>query len=130
MRILFDTNVLFAAFVSHGVCTGLYEESLLHARIVVSEDILRELSEKLLLKAGLSETETAEVITAIRSDAEVIPAQSFPSPVCRDPDDDRILAAALAGGADLLVTGDQDLLILKQFEGIPILTPRECLMRF
>ncbi len=130
MRILFDTNVLFASFISHGVCAGLYEESLLHARIVVSEEILEELEEKLISKAKLTKAETAEIIHAVRSDAELTEAPPFPSPVCRDPDDDRVLAAALAAKADLLVTGDQDLLVLKEFEGIPILTPRECLARF
>ena len=49
----------------------------------------------------------------------------LPFPVCRDPDDDLILAAALAAEANLLVTGNQDLLVIKEFEGIPILTPRE-----
>lgn len=130
MRIFFDTNVLFAAFISHGVCAGLYEESLQHARIVVSEEILEELKEKLLSKAKLTKAETIEVIHAVRSDAELTEASPLPFPVCRDPDDDCVLAAALAAKADFLVTGDQDLLVLKEFEGTPILTPRECLARF
>ncbi|MFZ0436138.1 MAG: putative toxin-antitoxin system toxin component, PIN family [Chthoniobacterales bacterium] len=130
MRILFDTNVLFAAFVSHGVCAGLYEESLLHARIVVSKEILSELEEKLLSKAKLSKAESSEVIRAVRSDAELTEAPPLPSAVCRDSDDDHVLAAAHAAKVDLLVTGDQDLLVLKEFKGIPILTPRECLSRF
>jgi putative PIN family toxin of toxin-antitoxin system len=130
MRILFDTNVLFAAFISHGVCAGLYEESLLHARIVVSKEILRELQEKLVTKGKLSEAETSEVLYAVRIDAELTESPPLTSPVCRDPDDDCVLAAALAAKVDLLVTGDQDLLILKEFGGIPIVTPRECLTRF
>jgi len=43
--------------------------------------------------------------------------------VCRDPDDNKLLEIAVAGRADCLVTGDQDLLILDRFRGIPILTP-------
>ena len=43
--------------------------------------------------------------------------------VCRDPDDDKLLEVAVIGRADCLVTGDQDLLILNPFQGIPILTP-------
>ncbi len=54
MRIVFDTYVLFAAFVAHGVCAGLYEECLLRGLIVVSPFILEELQEKLLTKAKLS----------------------------------------------------------------------------
>jgi len=47
--------------------------------------------------------------------------------VCRDPDDDKLLEIAVVGRADYLVTGDQDLLILDPFQGIPILTPAEFL---
>lgn len=130
MRILFDTNVLFAAFISHGLCAGLYEESLLHARIVVSKEILGELEEKLVTKAKLSKDEAAEVVQAVCSDAEITHSPPLPSPVCRDPNDDWVLAAALAGKVDLLVTRDQDLLVLKEYQGIPIMTPRECLSRF
>ena len=129
MRILFDTNVLFSAFIAHGACAGLYEECLQRARIVVSPDILAELEEKLTAKAKLSAAESREVIRAVRADAEVVKATPLPKPVCRDPDDDMILAAALAAHADVLVTGDQDLLVLKKFQGIPILNPRDCLAR-
>ncbi len=127
MRIVFDTNVLFSAFVTHGVCTGLYEECLQRAQIIVSPDILRELEEQLRRKARLNPTEAREVIRALRADCEVVKAAPLPKPVCRDADDDRILAAALAGQADAIVTGDQDLLVLKRFQAIPIVNPRACL---
>ena len=44
--------------------------------------------------------------------------------VCRDADDDWILATAIAGKADVIVTGDKDLLVLRTYEGISIVTPR------
>lgn len=130
MRLLLDTNVLFAAFLTHGVCAGLYEEALLHAEIIVSEEILSELGEKLVSKGKLTKAEAAEVIGAVRSDAEVVGAVTLEKPVCRDPDDDMVLGSALSGKADMIVTGDKDLLVLKNFSKIPILTPRECLSRF
>jgi uncharacterized protein len=46
---------------------------------------------------------------------------------CRDPDDDKLLEIAVAGGADCIVTGDQDLLVLNPFQGTPLLTPAEFL---
>jgi putative PIN family toxin of toxin-antitoxin system len=127
VRIVFDTNVLFSAFVAHGVCAGLYEECLQRAQIVVSPDILGELEEKMLAKAGLTAAETREVIRAVRADAEIAKATPLVKPVCRDADDDLILAAALAAEANAIVTGDRDLLVLKRFKGIPILNPRDCL---
>lgn len=127
MRIYFDTNILFSAFVSHGVCAGLYEECLQRATLVVSDHILAELEEKLITKAKVSRNDAREVISAVRADSELIKAKGLPHPVCRDPDDDLVLGGAHEAGADAIVTGDQDLLVLKQYRGIPILTPRECL---
>ncbi len=127
MRIVFDANGLFAGFVAYGACAGLYEECLLSGQIVVSRFILEELREKLLTKAKLSLMEVKDVIDAVSADAEVLEPQPLAIPVCRDADDDWILAAALAGKADALVTGDKDLLVLKRYEGIPILAPRDCL---
>lgn len=128
MRIVFDTNVLFAAFVTHGVCAGLYEECLLRGRIVVSRFILEELREMLRTKAKLSQSEAEEVIAAVKADSEMLEAQQLAAPVCRDEEDDWILATALAARAGAIVTDDKDLLALKRYEGIPILTPREALI--
>jgi predicted nucleic acid-binding protein len=72
VRIVFDTNVLFSAFVAHGACAGLYEECLLGARVVVSQPILDELRVKLVDQAGLSPGEAEEVVQAVTSDAEVV----------------------------------------------------------
>jgi len=47
--------------------------------------------------------------------------------VCRDPDDDNILAAAVSGKCDCIITGDKDLLVLKEYEGIDIFSPRDFL---
>ena len=57
MRVLLDTNVLFAAFVTHGVCAGLYEECLLQVEIVVSNHIRKELAEKLVSKGKFTKGE-------------------------------------------------------------------------
>jgi uncharacterized protein len=45
--------------------------------------------------------------------------------VCRDPDDDEVLALAIAAKVDLIVSGDKDLLVMQSFAGIPILAPAE-----
>ncbi len=127
MRIVFDTNVLFAAFTVHGVCAGLYEEVLVHGRILVSEFILKELGEKLLTKAKLSEKEVEEVLAAVRSDSDFVDVPPLAVAVCRDVNDDWILACSIAGKASVLVTGDKDLLVLERHEGISILNPRDCL---
>lgn len=124
MRVLLDTNVLFAAFVTHGVCAGLYEECLLQAEIVVSNHILTELAEKLVSKGKFTKREANQVLRAVRKDTELVSPAPLAQPICRDPDDDWVLATAVAGKADVIVTGDKDLLVLKRFQGIPIVAPR------
>lgn len=128
MRIVFDTNVLFSAFVTHGACAALYEECLEHAEVVVSRDILRELDKTLRAKAGFTMAETRDILQALHADAMVAQPAPLSKRVCRVPNDDRILGAALGADADVIATGDKDILDLKRFQRIPILTPRECLI--
>jgi putative PIN family toxin of toxin-antitoxin system len=127
VRAVFDTNVLVAAFVAEGTCSKL----LMRGRkkqfhLIVCPVILQEFNRVLINKVSATRNEAR---TALRIVSEAIqsvvhPSQSVPS-VCRDPDDDAILACALEARADYLVTGDVDLLELKIFEGIRIVRPRD-----
>lgn len=69
-----------------------------------------------------------EVLSAVESDAEIVEEEPLESPIRRDSDDDWVLATARSGSADALVTGDKDLLVLGGFDGVPILSPRDCLV--
>ena len=124
MRILLDTNVLIAALIARGVCHQLLEHCVRNHELVTSEFILNELREKLVEKFNYSAQVADEVIELLRSRMEVAPATVLDAPVCRDPDDDNVLAAALAGDCAAIVTGDNDLLVLKEFRQIEIITPR------
>ncbi len=124
MRVVLDTNVLFAAFVTHGVCAGLYEECLLQADILVSDVILSELADRLVAKGKFTQTEAQAVVQAVRKDAIRVSPVALAHRVCRDANDDWVLATAITAQADAIVTGDKDLLVLKTFEGIAIVTPR------
>ena len=76
-----------------------------------------------------SNTSRAQTLAQVRQLAEVIDPPALAKPVCRDPDDDAVLALTIAAQADLIVSGDHDLLSLTRFEGIPILTPAQALER-
>ncbi len=123
MRVLFDTNVLVAAFAARGTCHELLEHSLPLHDVIVSDQILREAQRALASKIGLPSPLVREIVHFLSRSCLLVEAPPLAKPVCRDPDDDGILAAAAAGDADCLVTGDPDLLTLKEFQGIPILRP-------
>jgi len=66
-----------------------------------------------------------EAVSLLRSRMELVVPNELEREVCRDPDDDHILAAAISGKCDGIITGDKDLLVLKSYEGIEILSPRD-----
>lgn len=76
-----------------------------------------------------SKTTREQALSEMRQLSEVIEPPALPAPVCRDPDDDEVLALALAAQVDLIVSGDEDLLVRQVFEGVPIVTPAQALQR-
>jgi putative PIN family toxin of toxin-antitoxin system len=129
VRIVFDTNVLFAAYIARGTCATLYEQALAAATLLTSETILQEFKEKLVVKGKVEADKATRLRAEIAANSSIVPIEPLPKPVCRDPDDDAILATAVAAHADLLVTGDKDLLVIGSYQGIPIVTPADCLAR-
>jgi putative PIN family toxin of toxin-antitoxin system len=124
VRVFLDTNVLASAFGTRGLCADLVRVVFAEHELVTSETVLSELRNTLRAKFGVPETVIEEVL-ALLSTGPVQPTPQPPLPVAvRDPDDRLILAAALEAGADVLVTGDKDLLALKGQVAIPITTPR------
>jgi putative PIN family toxin of toxin-antitoxin system len=74
-----------------------------------------------------SNTSRERSLAEMRQLAEVIVPPPLPHPVCRDPDDDHVLACALAAQADFIVSGDADLLNLREYQGIRIVAAAEAL---
>lgn len=127
MRTVLDTNVLIASLISRGLCHELIEYCFLSHTLITSEFILNEVKEKLIEKFKYSSETADEAIALFRSRMEVVTPETLSSPVCRDSDDDNILATAIAGNCECIITGDKDLLVLNPFRGVEILTPREFL---
>jgi putative PIN family toxin of toxin-antitoxin system len=125
MKLVLDTNVLVAAFITHGVCNELLEYCALNHEVILSPFILAELEEKLVGKFGYSAREAADVARLLKSRFAVVTPDRLEQPMCRDPDDDNILATALAGHCECVVTGDKDLLVLRDVNGIRIVTPSD-----
>jgi uncharacterized protein len=125
-RIVLDTNVLISAALSRlGKPFACLDWVLDNATLIVSRELLEELETR-LTRPKFSKYVDDSRRRAFVSDVGLSAVQvelSGTVTVCRDPDDNKLLEIALVGRADCRVTGDQDLLILDSFQGIPILTP-------
>jgi putative PIN family toxin of toxin-antitoxin system len=127
MIAVFDTNILVAAFVSEGVCSKLLRRGRNRQfSLVTCPFILQEFQQILTWKFKATRKEIQEALQIIRQAALIMVQPPWVIPdVCRDPDDNQILACANAGKADYLVTGDADLLVLKEFKNTRIIKPRD-----
>jgi uncharacterized protein len=126
VRVVFDTNVLFAAFTAKGFCEDVVDEAAGACQLVWSFPLREKLEDALKRKTKLGPGALA-ALAAYAHLCEFVDADVLPPPVCRDPDDDVVLATALAGRAEYLATGDDGLLTLKSYHGIKILSPRKFL---
>jgi len=123
MRLVLDTNVLIAAFISHGVCNELLEHCVLNHEVVMSEFILGELKETLIGKFKFSAREANGAVSLVKSRSTVVTVSPLSPTICRDPDDDNIIATAMSGRCACIITGDKDLLDLDTVNGIQVLSP-------
>jgi len=126
VKAVFDTNVLIAAFLTEGLCSGLLIRARKQAfNLVLCDDIIREFEGILIKKFKLTSTDISEISTIVSEAASEILHNLGPIPdICRDPNDDMIIACAIDAAADYIVTGDEDLLILKSYKDIVIINPR------
>ena len=124
MRVFLDTNVLVSAFATRGVCADVLRVVLTEHTLVTGEVVLRELGRVLRKRIGLPPRAVNEIDKFLR-EQDVVPKPATRAAVPkRDPDDQWILASAIDGGVDVLVTGDRDLLDIAADAPIKIVDPR------
>lgn len=125
MRVVFDTNVLISALVYGGLPRELLTRVFRgEVTLVTSAVLMNELEEVLVARFAHDPALARSVRAEVELLAEVVVASDL-APVARDADDDAVLAAAMAGDASAIGTGDRDLLVLGEHHGIRIVTPRE-----
>jgi uncharacterized protein len=132
MRVLLDANVFVSYLLTPGqnsAVTRIVDAAVLgEYQLLMPEELLDELEEIVRTHEHLARRIPAKVMRALMDlvleIAEVIPRITEPIPaLTRDPEDDYLIAYALIGRAECLVTGDRDLLVLERIESVAILTP-------
>src|SRR5947209_14207525 len=133
MRAVVDTNILVRAMLNPGGSVGPVVDFLRDGRYVFlySEATLNEMIDvlsrpRMVHRYGITADEVdALCALVIRQGEPVQPSRVITA--CRDPKDNKFLEVAVAGRADVIVTGDEDLEVLGPFEGIPVVQPAKFL---
>ena len=126
-RVLVDTNIIVSAIVYGGkprkVLDGVWQDEY---EGIISEILLAELHEVIYKRFPFYKYELRQIEERIKEDFRMVkPRKSII--LLRDKDDDRVLEAATTGECDFIVTGDKDLLDIKAYKGIKIVTPTDFL---
>jgi putative PIN family toxin of toxin-antitoxin system len=137
MRVVADANILVSAALGRSPESPSVRivDAALDGRIelVMSPALLEETADVLSrprIQRRLSAEDAQQFLADLASQVVMLPDPSNPPSVCRDPDDDYLIALAVTGGADVLVTGDDDLLAVEPARaGVEVLTPRQLIDR-
>ena len=125
-RVVIDTNVLIsAALLADSVPARARNHAIRYGQLVASEQTFAELTGRLLapkFDRYVSRAVRETLLKRLQPIIEIVPIIQVVR-ACRDPRDDMYLEAAVNGRADVVVTGDKDLLVLHPFAGIAIVTP-------
>lgn len=124
MRVFLDANVLVSAFAARGLCSDLFELVLLEHELIVGRTVLRELSKALRQKVRLPPGRTAEIVDLISGESSQVVERPASVEAGVDPDDALVLGEALAGRAEVFITGDGALLDLVRVNELRIMSPR------
>ena len=125
MRIFLDTNVLASSIATRGLCNELLESIIREHVLLTCQPVLDELGQVLTDKFLLPEPLVAGFLTLLKTEGRVAASNKALSIPIKDADDIAILACAIGGDAEVFVTGDKELLDLKQVEALPIVSPRQ-----
>jgi uncharacterized protein len=130
MKAVIDTNIVMSRFISpRGNAAQIFERwEYAEFTILTSQPILEEykavlFSQKLQRYHRLSAIEMNEVMVKLETQTEYVEVGNSLHGISADPDDDKFLECAIAGGAEYVVSGDHHLLQVEMFQGIEIVPP-------
>ena len=125
MKVFLDTNVLVSGFATRGLCADVIRLVLAEHELITGEVVLNELTQVLKQKIQLPAEQIREILAFLEDQTVEPKPKALPSIPVRDEDDQGVLASALAAKADVLVTGDKDLLdVAEEVSDLMITDPR------
>lgn len=125
MIVVFDSSVWISALEYHGVPEQALAKALTEDQIAYSDAIQAEVEQILIRKMGWNPERFATTFLLYLQRCQRVATRGEVTGVCRDPSDDKVIECAMNSGADIIVTGDRDLLDLGSYSCIRFLTPRE-----
>jgi len=125
MKIILDTNVIIAAFASRGLCSAVFELCLDRFEVVLSEALIKEVSNNLHLKIKLPLPQCDSIVSYLRASCVLSEIDDLDESACRDKNDLHVLGLAQHSSTAYIITGDRDLLDLASHKDTKIVTPRE-----
>lgn len=125
MKVFLDTNVITSATATRGLCADVMRSAIEFHELVVSEHLLDETRRILKDKFGASPGLIADLDQLLRQDTFMANSRPLLELSLKDVADKAIITAAVNGGAELLVTGDKEMLALKRVNRLDIITPRQ-----
>jgi len=125
MKVFLDTNVLASAAATRGLCADVVRQVLASHQLFISDQVLNELESVLRSKFGVGQDLIDDFIWLLQQDSVLAQPGQLPKVKLQDKDDLLILGAAIASRAEVLVTGDKELLELGDIEGLEIVSPRQ-----
>jgi putative PIN family toxin of toxin-antitoxin system len=124
MRVLLDTNVLVSAVTTRGLCADVFRVVLSEHDLVTCSKVLHEVRRILRNKFAVPGGVISEYLELLSQDAIVVEPKDLPGIRIKDKDDVEIVAAAVAGKVQVLVTGDAELQSIKTIQTVRVLSPR------
>ena len=125
MKIFADTNVLVSAFATRGLCAELLRHIIAEHDLLCGEVVLEEFERILATKMKVPANLVSEYLRSLRHHPIAPRPTTLPEYEIRDSDDTLVLASAISIGAEVLVTGDKDLLsVREQIVELRIMEPR------
>lgn len=129
MSVVLDSGIWISGFHFGGVPLLALDEAFVSDRIVICQEIVLEISTVLVNKFRWSAGDVNSALAAYLADAHNVELKGAVKGVCRDPKDDMLFECAVLGGANLIVSGDNDVLDVRSYEGISVVTARQYLLK-